>query len=608
MGYRNMALASCKASREAHTQSEALGDLRHACLERRLDQADGLVKRFQKADRQVVEDAVQDPGGLPDLAPCADVAALEARVPLPAGAEARARLDHASQTLADLEAQRAAHASAAELRPAVDALVTEVRALAYAPLLAQVLLFSGRVFVDADDGPHARDSLLGAAAAALEGGDDETLVAAWNEMIAAATDVLADYADAGRWAQLAEGAVARLAAPERGRQELLQLRGRLRRAEGKIPEARADLQAALALAEKSLGAEHPRVAETLIDLGNIDLDDGKLDDAEAYFRRAYDRAVAIYGPAHPRVATVQRDLGIVAYQRGKYEDARALFAAALVLREKSAPDDLRQLARALSSLGSAELGLGRTQDALAHLERALALVESRVGPDHPDVAEALNELGGAYHQQGDYVHARDANLRALAIREKALGADHPEVGYSLINVSIEEKALGQMADVEKNYRRAIAIFEAKLAGDGFVIAVAYLNYAEALRVQGKLGEAFAAYAHARQIADKALPAGHPLFGHIENGVGQAELARGQVPAARAALEKALAIREKDSDAEALAETRFALARALVAGPAAGRAPERARTLAAAAREGYVKLGPRFAAKRDEVDTWLARTR
>jgi tetratricopeptide (TPR) repeat protein len=602
--YRSMALQSCKATRVAHTQSEALGDLRNGCLERRLDLTDGLVDRFQKADRVTVEGAVQAAGRLPDLAPCADVAALEARTPLPAGAAARARLDHAGETLAALEAQRAAHASTAELRPQVDALVEEARALGYAPQLAAAQLFSGRVYVDADDGPHARDALLAAAAAALEGGDDETLVAAWNEMVEAATDVLADYPEANRWSLLAEGALARLAAPEHARQVLHQLRGRLRRNEGNLPAARTELERSLALAEAAYGPQHPAVADTLIDLGNIALDDGKLDDAEGYFQRAYQLSLALYGPSHPKIATAKRNLGIVAYGRGRYEDARVLFADALALREQNAPDDPRAIAKTLSSLGSAELGLGRTREALAHLERSLALVEARVGRDHPDVAEALNELGGAYHQLGDYVHARDANLRALAIREKALGPDHPEVGYSLVNVSIEEKALGQLAEVEKNYRRAIDIFERKLSGDGYVIAVAYNNYAEALRVQGKTDAALAAYEHARGIADKALPVGHPLFAHIDNGVGQAELVRGRVPAARAALERALAIREKDSDAEALAETRFALARALVAGAPATRDPGRARTLAQAARAAYDKLGAPFVKQRDAIDAWL----
>ena len=603
-GYKQMALASCRATRVQHTQSDALGDLRNACLERRLGETTHLVERFTHADRATVEDAVQAAGRLPELAACADVAGLTARAPLPAGAAAQAQVQLGFDTLAALRAERAAHASPQALRPRVDALVADARATGHAPLIAAALLLSGSLAGDADDGQRARDELLGAAAAALQGGDDETLIDAWLHLIESSTDLLTDHEGAARWAQLAEGTLARLAEPARAQQELHQQRGRLLRAQGKLPEARAELERSLAVAEQHLGEQHPAVADTLTDLGTLALDLGQTDDAERFLTRALTLSLALYGPEHPRVATVKHDLGVVAYQRGKYEDARRLFAEVLALRERTRPDDERQIARTLSSLGAAELGLGHGREALAHLERALALVEKRVGAEHPDVAVALNELGGAYHQLGDYVKARDVNQRALAIREKAFGPDHPDVGFSLINLSIEEKALGQLAEVERNYRRAIAIFETKLGKDSPETGIAYINYGEVLRMTGKQDAALAAYEHARAIVAKSMPAEHPVFGHVWNGVGQAELARGRVEPARVALERALAIREKDADQEALAETRFALARALVVGDAPDLA--RARTLATQARDGYAQLGAPFAAKRAEVDSWLAK--
>ena len=90
-----------------------------------------------------------------------------------------------------------------------------------------------------------------------------------------------------------------------------------------------------------------------------------------------------------------------------------------------------------------------------------------------------------------------------------------------------------------------------------------------------------------------------MLAHIWNGTGQLELARGHVDAAVPLLERAVAMREKDGEAPDLAESRFALARALPGG-------ERARSLAVAARDAYRTLGPNFATQLAEVEAWLAK--
>jgi tetratricopeptide (TPR) repeat protein len=112
----------------------------------------------------------------------------------------------------------------------------------------------------------------------------------------------------------------------------------------------------------------------------------------------------------------------------------------------------------------------------------------------------------------------------------------------------------------------------------------------------------AAYQRALAISEKALGPDHPDVASALTGIAQESLALGELPAARAAAERALVIRSQpDMPAFELAETRFALARALWSDPAARK---RAHALADQAREGFVASADAGTKPLAELTTWL----
>ena len=80
--------------------------------------------------------------------------------------------------------------------------------------------------------------------------------------------------------------------------------------------------------------------------------------------------------------------------------------------------------------------------ARAACERALEIWERALGPEHPDVATASNNLGRVLQALGDYAGARAACERALQIDERALGPDHPTVATNVNNLGNVLHALG----------------------------------------------------------------------------------------------------------------------------------------------------------------------
>ena len=124
-------------------------------------------------------------------------------------------------------------------------------------------------------------------------------------------------------------------------------------------------------------------------------------------------------------------------------------------------------------------------------------------------------------------------------------------------------------------------------------AVAIHEHAEALRL----------YTRALTILEASLGADHPSAAHVLTGLGETHAAMGHTHEAVALLERALAIRVAGSvQREELAETRFALARAL--GPEQAR---RARELALEALHDYAET---VGSERERlaVEAWLAAAR
>jgi tetratricopeptide (TPR) repeat protein len=101
------------------------------------------------------------------------------------------------------------------------------------------------------------------------------------------------------------------------------------RARAQWPDARAALERALAIGEASYGPDHPEVATTVNNLGNVLQDLGDLAGARAAFERALTIGEASYGPDHPEVATTVNNLGGVLQDLGDLAGARAAFERAL---------------------------------------------------------------------------------------------------------------------------------------------------------------------------------------------------------------------------------------------------------------------------------------
>jgi CHAT domain-containing protein len=181
------------------------------------------------------------------------------------------------------------------------------------------------------------------------------------------------------------------------------------------------------------------------------------------------RALAIkektLGAEHPAVAATLHNLALAYERQGKYADVERLFKRALAIREKALGARHRSVAETLTALAGAYGQQGKHADGEVLTKRALAIYENALDQDHPNVATTLYELAGMYWGQGKYADAEVLLKRALAIEEKALGQDHPDLAATLNFLAFISASSGNSENALAYSRKATASLIAHAAAE-----------------------------------------------------------------------------------------------------------------------------------------------
>ena len=388
---------ACLAT-ERGEQSEALLDLRMACLDRRATYLEAAVDVLREADAAVVVRAVEVVEGLPSLDRCADVEALLAEQPPPDDEDDAAAVEALDERLVAAETVGVAGKYVRALA-AVDAIVVEVEALGYAPLQVRAHLLQARL--------QGRSGKRELAAASFERAYFEALAANMSEQGASAASHLVrlygaalEQPERGRaWAPHAE-ALLTASGPDKSRASLLNNLGLVALAERDYATAQAHFERSLAAKlERSDEQGELGLTPPLHNLAEIAAKRGDWDAAEASDRRVCAIVERELGPEHPALMPCSMGLGEVAAARGDLETARRHYERAIAVTRALSPRHER-LRGPLLALGTLLLDHGDPAGALAPLEQAL------------EVAEAIEKGAG-----------QRANIRFALARALVAGAD-----------------------------------------------------------------------------------------------------------------------------------------------------------------------------------------
>ena len=195
---------------------------------------------------------------------------------------------------------------------------------------------------------------------------------------------------------------------------------------GLYPEARKQLERALDLHRRLLGAENPKTLKTMSRLGSTAELQGKYAEAEALLSQALEIQRRVLGPEHPDTLYSMNNLANVYYYQGKYPQAEALDSQTLEIRRRVlGPGASRhavfheQSGRRLRRTGQVRAGRGARQPDPG--DRAPG---ARPGASQTRCS-TMNNLAVAYYFQGKYAQAEALYSQTLEIRRRVLGPEHP---------------------------------------------------------------------------------------------------------------------------------------------------------------------------------------
>ena len=173
---------------------------------------------------------------------------------------------------------------------------------------------------------------------------------------------------------------------------------------------------ALAISERSLGPDHPEVGLAVFGIGSVLVDLNRPAEALAYHRRALRILEARFSASDPQVAMVHYSMSEADFALGDLDAAAKEARTSIDIYRKAA--NLASTTAPLYVLAKIDRARGRTREAIAKLDEALAIVEKEQVDDQT-ISELLMTKGEILADRGARDAARPIAARALHTFSKA---------------------------------------------------------------------------------------------------------------------------------------------------------------------------------------------
>ena len=257
-------------------------------------------------------------------------------------------------------------------------------------------------------------------------------------------------------------------------------------ATNRLAEAEPLMRRVLGIWERSHGADRVHLSTALNNLAGLLVATGRFEEAEPLLRRGLELDEQHFGPEHPKVGAALNNLAELLREVNRLAEAETMLRRALDIWEKQGHPDF---AHGLNNLASLLQATNRLEEAEPLYRRAVAIVEQSLGPDHPQLANPLHNLAGSLQTRKQFAEAEPLMRRVVSIFEKSLGANHPNVATVLNSLALLLGATNRRKEAEALMRRALAIDEQSFGLDHPVIARDLHNLAPLLEATNRLDEA-----------------------------------------------------------------------------------------------------------------------
>ena len=457
---------ACRATRVRGEQSEALMDLRIACLDARRQEVGALVELFGEATPETVENAVQAVSRLESVEPCSDPEFVRAAVPPPTDPKTREAIETERENLSRAKALmiagqygRAGESASAVIERAVE--------LEYPALAAEAGMVAEQAATRSGNQDEALRLLSETLRHAEAAGHDRARAQLLAELAGQLGYHQSDLASARRYVKQAEGLVERLGNPPA-------------------------LQAILSLNE-----------------ANAFLRAASFDEARAKYEAAAEAAAKDSGSSLVELAAVG-NLAVAYGMQGLHDKSAEVSLRAVELHEQLLGAGHPTVGVTSLNAGAAYLAARKLEEGEKWLERAEEILSAAFPDGHPELAKALHNHASILSDRGDDQRSLELYRQALQMKTRLMGADHPSTALSIVSVGAQLRKLGKHEEAMRQFTRALETWKSKLGEDHPWNAFAHLGVGQIALAEQRPEDAVAAFERAVAVQEGAGVQGHDL--------------------------------------------------------------------------------------------------
>jgi len=280
--------------------------------------------------------------------------------------------------------------------------------------------------------------------------------------------------------------------------------------QGKQAEAETLLTDTLAIQRRVLGPENSETLATMLSLDAVYAQEGKYTQAEALGAQLMEIQRRVSGPEHPSTLESMNNLALVYYEQGKYEQAEKLDNQILEVRRRVLGPEHPNTLGSMNNLARTYAAEAKYTEAEVLHSQALDIKRRVLGPDHPDTLLTMNNLAVVDLDDGKYAQAEALDSQALEIRRRILGPEHPDTLQSMHNLAQANYVLGKYAQAEALFSQTVEIRRRVLGPEHPRTLLSTWTLAAVYAAQGKYARADALFKQTLETSRRVLGPEHPI--------------------------------------------------------------------------------------------------
>ncbi|MBK7403835.1 MAG: tetratricopeptide repeat protein [Phycisphaerales bacterium] len=332
--------------------------------------------------------------------------------------------------------------------------------------------------------------------------------------------------------------------------------------QGDLPKAIEYMEEIEQTRRRTLGVTNPTYLATIRNLAAFESKRYHLAEARALLEKLLQTSEQLYGRESPELANLQSNYGTLLRRMGDLEGSEKAYREAMRVQRLSSTPSVDRFPMLLQNLASLREELGDFAEAEKLFGEALGILRQAGFDRTPPFATVLSNLAGLRIDQGRWNDAASLYGEALDIRLATLGPDSVPTAFALQGRGAALRRLGQIEPALADLQRALEIMRSAYGDENPNTANVKTFYSLCLANAGRAQDAADTAQSAIQVLQSQSSINDTMLANAEASLGACLTGLGAFDQAEEHIGRSLELRSKvtEQPSAAFQEVRLLLAR------------------------------------------------